>query len=433
MLSRYETTRTLLLCLGIASLLLLPGAAWAAAPTAPTAEEMWALIQSQQAEIAELRARVERAEADSARAERSRAITEERLDATTTYVEEYVATAAPATASRTTIGSYGEMHYNNLHAEDSAYDNKEMDYHRFVLFLGHEFTDRFRFFSEVEIEHALVEDTDDGSGAGEVELEQAYVDYLIDDNYYARAGLFLLPVGILNETHEPTTFYGVERNDVENVIVPTTWWEGGVGAGGRYGNGVSWDAGMTSGLMMPTEGSNAFRVRSGRQKVSEAVANDLGFSARLRYTGIPGLEVGGTLYYQHDMSQEGGDGLGKGLLTSTHAILNRGPFSLRALWAQWHFHGDAVKAADADRQTGWYVEPSYRFRTDFGDLGLYSRYEDVRGARLQDRFDQWELGMNFWPIDNVVFKVDYRDRSFDEESEHGRDFTGVDLGVGYQF
>ena len=84
-----------------------------------------------------------------------------------------------------------------------------------------------RFFSEFELEHSLVKDTQEGEEApGEVELEQAFIEYDFDQRNTARAGVFLLPIGILNETHEPPTFYGVERNTVENVIIPTTWWAG---------------------------------------------------------------------------------------------------------------------------------------------------------------------------------------------------------------
>ena len=195
------------------------------------------------------------------------------------------------------------MHYNNVDASDPDRDFEQIDFHRFVAFMGHEFTDRIRFFSEIEIEHSLVADTADGSNGGEVEIEQAYIEYDLDDRHFARTGLFLLPVGILNETHEPDTFYGVERNDVESIIIPSTWWEGGASAGGRYGNGLSWDFAVHSGLAMPTTGGNEFRVRSGRQKVAEANAENLAFTGRLKFTGLPGLELSGTLHYQDDASQ----------------------------------------------------------------------------------------------------------------------------------
>jgi hypothetical protein len=326
--------------------------------------------------------------------------------------------------SRTSIGGYGELHYNNVRSD--AGDSDEIDFHRFVLFFGHEFTDRIRFFSEFELEHSLA-----GDGApGEVELEQAYVEYALTDNTYAKTGLFLMPVGILNETHEPPTFYGVERNDVESIIIPSTWWEAGAGLRGNFGNGLSWDAAIHSGLAMPTEGGSAFRVRSGRQKVAEALASDPAATVRLRYTGIAGLELAASYQYQSDPSQVPGDGLDSGQLLTAHAIYQRDRFGLRALYGGWHFDGAAVEAAGADEQSGWYVEPSFRLAEKWG---IYARYEDIDGARQQDQFAQSEFGFNYWPTDGVVLKMDFRRREFDLPELGEADFDAIDLGFGYNF
>ncbi len=394
-----------------------------AAPSeaAPTLEELYALVQAQQAEINELKARLATNEA-------SHAVTEERLTATADYLETRLA-SAPPTERRSHIGGYGELHYNNLDADDSGGDVTEADFHRFVLYFGHDFSERLRFVSEIELEHSIVGEDNDG----EVELEQAYIEMDLDDSHYLKTGLFLVPVGLLNETHEPPTFYGVERNDVESVVIPSTWWEAGVGVGGHYSSGVSWDLAAHTGLETPITGSSAYRIRSGRQKVSNAAADNLAYSLRVSYTGVPGLELAGTLHYQTDMTQVDDDGMDEGLLTSIHGVWNLGNFTFKALWAKWDIDGSGIEAADVDQQDGWFVEPSYRFGFGDGALGLYFRYQDVDAARTVDRFDQWEVGFNYWPIDNVVFKFDYRDRQHDLTSEQGRDFQGIDLGVGYQF
>ncbi len=400
----------------------------------PSLEALWEIVQQQQQEIARLYNELQETRGQLTVAEEKVEITEEQLGITADYLDKI---AAPSEGEsrwgRTSIGGYGEMHYNNVDANDPDNSFERLDFHRFVTFIGHEFTDRIRFFSEVEIEHALVEDTADGSGPGEVEIEQAYIEYDLDERHFARTGLFVLPVGILNETHEPDTFYGVERNDVESIIIPSTWWEGGASAGGRYGNGLSWDFAVHSGLAIPTDGGSAFRVRSGRQKVANANAENLAFTSRLKFTGVPGLELSGTLHYQDDASQMGDDGLDDGTLVSLHGIWNWQRFQLRALWAQWNFEGDLVELADADKQTGWYVEPSFRLGRSSHDWGFYTRYEDVDGARAQDRFDQWQVGLNYWPTSNVVLKFDYRERDHDLSTELGRDFEAFDLGVGYSF
>jgi len=330
---------------------------------------------------------------------------------------------------KTTIGGYGELHYNKLSAQDPAHDVEMIDFHRFVLFFGHEFNDKTRFYSEVELEHALVADSG-GETPGEVELEQAFIEFDLRPGLHSRAGIFLLPVGIINETHEPTTFYGVERNDVENIIVPSTWWEAGAAINGRLGSDWDWVVAASSGLQMETTGSNAFRVRSGRQKVAKALASDGAITGRLRYMGISGLQAAVTVQYQFDPSQIANDGLDDGTLVEAHIDYQRSGFGLRALVAHWDFSGDAVEAAGADKQTGWYIEPSYRLNNK---LGFYTRYEEVDAARNSDQFNQWELGLNWWPAENVVIKFDYRDRSHDLDSERGRDFTGIDIGLGYSF
>jgi opacity protein-like surface antigen len=410
------------------SLLIASNSAWS---SDRSIEALWQLVESQQAQINQLTDELDATRSQLSNTRAKARITEEQLDVTASYVEQALAETSD---SRLSIGGYGEMHYNNLDANDSDNDLKEVDFHRFVTFMNYDFTDRIRLVTEVEIEHALTKDTADGSNTGEVEVEQAYIEYDLSDQYFARTGLFLLPIGILNETHEPPTFYGVERNNVESILIPSTGWEGGASIGGRYSNGISWDFAVTSGLDMPTDGSSAYRVRSGRQKVSNAAADDLAYTGRVKYTGVPGLELSGSLHYQTDPTQgNGGDLLDEGLLVSTHGIYTRGPFSLRALWAQWNFDGEGIEAADVDQQTGWYIEPSVKVRLLSKDWGFYTRYEDVEGGRDRDQFDQWELGFNFYPTDNVVLKFDYRDREHDMDSESGRDFSGFDLGVGYQF
>lgn len=187
--------------------------------------------------------------------------TEQKVEAASVQVEK-VASNPPSTkaswADKTRLGGYGELHYNKLDGEGGAPNKSETDFHRFVLFLGHEFNPRTRFFSELEVEHALA-----GEGKkGEVELEQAYVEFDLNDNHRAKAGVFLVPVGILNETHEPPTFYGVERNPIEGAIIPSTWWAGGAALSGQLGGGFSYDVALHEGL--GTTAAKGYMLHPGR-------------------------------------------------------------------------------------------------------------------------------------------------------------------------
>ncbi|MEH6502945.1 MAG: porin [Cycloclasticus sp.] len=328
-------------------------------------------------------------------------------------------------ADKTTLGGYGELHYNNLSGKGGASDKDEIDFHRFVLFFGHEFNDDIRLFSELELEHSIAGDGKEG----EIELEQAYLDIDLNDNHTARAGLFLLPVGIINETHEPPTFYGTERNPVEKNIIPATWWAAGAGAHGQLGAGFSYDAYVHSGLAV----DDGFSVRSGRQKVSKAKANDLAATARLKYTGIAGLELAVSAQHQQDMGQGLVTGLESGNLIETHAIWTTGPLTLKALYAMWDINGSAVKAAGADKQEGFYLEPSYRLSDKFGLFARFNQWDNLAGSNSGTATDsekqQWDVGINYWPHEDVVIKADYQYQS----NDNGKEQNGLNLGVGYQF
>ena len=329
-------------------------------------------------------------------------------------------------AGQTSLGGYAEVHYNNLNGDTAAQDKTEIDLHRFVLFLGHQFSEDVRFYSELEVEHAVA-----GEGAdGEVELEQAFIEWDYMRGHAARAGVFLMPVGLLNETHEPDTFYGVERNNVEKNIIPTTWWEAGIGATGEVLPGLSYNASVTSGLKLA---DGDFKVRDGRQKASEADANDLAYTAALSYVAAPGVTIGGTVQYQSDLTQsDPASTVGRidGVLTEAHIDVQRGNLGLRALVANWSFDDEINQLADgADQQFGWYLEPSYLLSDNLGVFARYSEWDNQAGANLATKTDQIDLGFNYWLVDNVVLKADYQIQ--DSEANKGQD--GFNLGVGWSF
>jgi hypothetical protein len=350
--------------------------------------------------------------------------TEERLEVLTQEVEalrKEVQTKEAPGAKRVNIGGYGELHYNHLDSKN------EIDFHRFVLFFGYNFTDRIRFFSEFELERALVRDTPSGAPRGEVELEQAFLDFDLTDNHTARGGLFLIPVGIINETHEPPTFYGVERNPVETNIIPSTWWEGGAALYGNLAPGLRYDFAFTSGLAVPTSGGNAFLIRSGRQKVSNAIANDPAYTARLKWTGMPGVELATTLQYQQDVTQSALADSVSALLTEAHAVFTRGPFGLRALYAQWNLDGAAPEAVGRDKQKGWYVEPSFKITPKFGVFARYNEWDNEAGNATDSNKKQTDIGFNYWPHEQVVIKVDMQNQSGTVDND------GFNVGIGYMF
>ena len=402
----------------------------------PSPEEMWQIIQTQQQTIEELKARLD---------ETDRSVEQNitALEVTADAVEAVTMRPETDTAGQTFIGGYGELHYNNL-SDDQTVDGDDSrdrtDFHRFVLFVGHEFSDSIRFFSELELEHSL-----SGEGQpGEVELEQAWVEMDLNDRHRVRAGLDILPIGIINPTHEPDTFYGVERNRIESEIIPATWWEAGLAMNGELAPGWNYDLVLHNGLAVPTTGGSAFRPRSGRSKVAEADDLALATTARIRYTAIPGLELSLAGQYQDDITGTADDIDVSATLLESHVIWqHRSGLGLRALYARWDMGDDTAldpAVFNAGSLSGWYIEPSYRFRLGsgrWGDLGLFARYSSwdernqISGAHLFEEFEQITTGLNWWPHDNVVIKFDAQWE--DADGQVDRLLDGINLGLGYQF
>ena len=334
-------------------------------------------------------------------------------------------------SNKSSWGGYGELHYNNLEGQGPGVsDTKKVDFHRFVLYFGHEFRDDLRFFSEFELEHALVKDIGDSTttenGPGEVELEQAYIQYDFNETTQITSGLFLMPIGILNETHEPDTFYGVERNTVEKNIIPSTWWEAGVMVTKELKPGLTADIALTSGLESK---ASAYKPRDGRQKVASASARSLATIGRLKYTAIPGLELAGSLFMQTDYCQGAVVGCGSATAWETHAIYKKDKFQLRALYAGWNIDGDAVKTAGADKQNGYYLEPAYRFNDKWGAFARYESYDNKDGNSTDTEVEARSIGFNYWIDPTVVAKFDYVDQS---KANNG-DSDGINIGIGYSF
>ena len=326
--------------------------------------------------------------------------------------------------SSTHFGGYGELHANMLENQVTGEDSNVLDLHRFVLFFSHDFNDRTRFMSELEVEHAW---SGDGK-PGEVELEQAYIEYDWATNQSMRAGVFLVPVGILNETHEPPTFYGVERNPVEKNIIPTTWWEGGLQFHGGFADAWRYDAAFHSGLY--TDADDNYAIRAGRQKVAKAKFDSGAATGRIRWLGVPGLELSASVQYQDDITQETDPTAGSAWLYTGHVSWQHKAFGLRALYANWSLDGEGPEEIGADRQNGWYIEPSWRFNDKWGVFARYNRWDNKAGNNNDTEYSQWDIGINYWLHPNVVFKLDYQDQ---DAPDGKKELDGWNLGVGYQF
>jgi hypothetical protein len=344
------------------------------------------------------------------------------------------------------ISGYMEVHLNA--PLDRVDGDPTVDFHRFVLLFNHSFSDRLRFVGELELEHAFVEGLEE---AGEVELEQAYIDLLYKPSLNFRAGMLLVPVGIINERHEPPVFYGVERPFVDTVIVPTTWFDVGAGVHGRVGSLGSYRAYVMAPLDA-TEFSADEGLRGGVQKGSEANVRNVALTGRLEFTRVSGLTVGVSGW-------RGDTGFNVPRLDPTVGVFEvdaryrRSGFETRAQFARV-FIADAARLNDAltlligvapniARQLqGAYVEASYLFRpTRWGhELGVFGRFEDFdtqyrmpEGMAPIPAFNRgaFAVGANYYLDPDVAIKFDYTHQR--NASTLRRAPRSVNVGLGWWF
>ena len=345
------------------------------------------------------------------------------------------------------MGGYGEVHFTNATGPNTP---GVVNLARFVVYLAHTFDDRLTFRSEVEIEDAKVEG---GQPGGEVSVEQAFLDYRLGDWLTLRTGLLLAPVGIINETHEPPTFNGVDRPGFDNDVIPTTWREIGVGALGTIpgGSGLAYRVYLVNGLR--AEGFSASEgIREGRQEGQLASFANPSFTGRLEWAR-PGLKIGGSFWYGGTANQDATLGTGTFAapvtLISFDARYEVGALSLRGVFANINV-GDAAAInaryaiAVGSRIAGGYLEGAYDVLpllapASTQKLNVFARHErfdthagvptgTTKDESLARRITTF--GLTYKPTWNTVFKGDYQ---INRDAAGANAFEVVSLGIGYQF
>lgn len=342
------------------------------------------------------------------------------------------------------LAGYGEMLYERYdqQLESGARSPRaaQLDFLRLVLYSGYRFGDRFLFNSEIELEHT-----------NEVSVEFAYVDYMVNDHVTLRAGLLLVPLGLVNEFHEPTVFVGSRRSETETRIIPSTWRENGAGVLGTAGP-VSFRAYLLNGLN--AGGFSSDGLRGGRQKGARAKAADLAVAARLDYTLVPGIFIGGAIYRdgadQDQYASDARDADVKTTIGEAHAQAQLRGLDVRGLFARAAV-GEAGRLNQARGLTGnrsisesmhgGFVQLGYNLlalRTNRMWLTPYYRFEAVDTqesiaagfvADLSKRGTFHTVGVEFRPIYNVVLKADYQPTS--NKAAVGR--TQFNINLGYAF
>lgn len=354
--------------------------------------------------------------------------------------------AATRSAMPTTVlTSYGEINLNRStrHPQDT-----QADLRRFVLGVQHRFDERTTLVTELEVEHAVASAGD----KGEVALEQAYVERQLNPTWALRAGLFLMPVGLLNQNHEPTAYFGVERNHVETAIIPSTWREGGVQFVGAFDNGLTVNLGLSTGFDLTKWDATSSDGRdsplgSVHQEMQLAKARDLALFGAVNWRGVPGLQVGASVF-------SGGATHGQAAASSritlwdVHARWTPGRWDLSALYTRATISNAAAlnlplvgnttlipAAFDGSYlQAGYHLwrQGSYRL-TPFVRWERYntaSRYAALPAGLTPDASAAeraWTLGANLEFVPGLVVKADWQRYARDREQDR------VNLGLGWSF
>lgn len=353
-----------------------------------------------------------------------------------------------AAGPSTVITGYGELNYNRPTKNASA---AQTDVRRAVIGIQHRFDEKTKMVSEFEWEHAIASASD----AGESAIEQLYVERQFDNGLRAKAGLFLIPAGLLNTAHEPTAYYGVERNFVETAIIPSTWREVGLGLSGDFANSLAWDAGLTTGFDITkwdaaSEEGRESPLGSIHQEGQLAKSRNLSAHMALNWRGVPGLLVGGSVFTGNAGHKTAGFAAPDARVTvyDLHTRYTPGHWDLSAVYARGEIRNvDALNLTFVGEPNpvpasfaGWYAQAAYQlFKSGDYVFSPFARYENFNTAK---RFSSvpaspgiptaanenvYTVGANLTVGEGVVLKADYQ--KFGEDKTRDR----LNLGVGFSY
>ena len=371
--------------------------------------------------------------------------------------------AAPSPLENLSLWGYGEAYYTH-----PIHDNQksQADLARAVFGIGYRFDENTTFNSEFEVEHA-VSSADD---VGEFEVEQFYVDHQINRSVAVKAGLFLIPSGLLNLKHEPTHFYGVQRNFVETLIIPATWREGGVGLHGDTDVGIDWDVGVTTGLNLAGRDINPETpqyttalelgingvgpMAATHQELSLASAQYLSQYLALGYKGIPGLNIGASVFTGNAAVPTVPANLPKQRVTlwEAHTRWTPAKFDLSALYARgtisnteaYNLANPGVSNPTPGAFNGWYLQGAYNLwrnetyrvapfmRWEYYNMGasyagIAPGFSPVPAGFPANNDHVFTTGLNFYVTPNVVLKADW------QNFRSNKDLSRFDMGLGLAF
>ncbi len=332
------------------------------------------------------------------------------------------------------IGGYGEMYYSNSKVEGATAGKSVVDVYRFVPYIGYKFSDNIILNTEIEFEHGG--SSDGTTRDGYVVVEFMYLDFLINKNLNARVGNFLVPMGLINERHEPTLFTTVQRPGTSKYLIPSTWHENGLMAFGNIGDDISYKVAMITGLSTGDNGSKW--IRNGRGGSYKQTNPEFAGVARVDYTGVNGLFVGASTYFGASNNGEESNTL----MYDVHGDYKVSGFRAYGVYTQTLRSKSATISTTAVKKAnGGFLNLSYNLLATTNSnysLPLFAQYESINPqAELADgsslsAVNTTTVGLNFFPHEQVVLKADYA-MADNDLSDSGKSSDVFSLSMGFIF
>lgn len=334
---------------------------------------------------------------------------------------------------KSTLAGYGELHYNVVEPQNGQ-TQKTFDFHRFVIFYGFQWNEKWSLKSELEVEHNVVE-----GSKGEVALEQAYINFHYADWLGFQAGVLLTPAGIVNEFHEPPTFFGVERPMYQKVIIPTTWSANGISIYGMY-KGFRYKFSVLEGMngdgINPKSG-----IREARYNGHKSDGHNLMYNLRLDYQNVPGLLFGASATLNKAR--------GTGFAVPWNLLEFHAKYEANNLYSVFEIANISYSDINLERSFGYYFDLGYNvaslwdWETKVIPFARYTTYNTAasiknnsmiyNGNTINDQtfnYNKWMLGLSVKPIDEIVVKFDY---SQEKNKLTDAKTTYWNVGFGYFF
>jgi hypothetical protein len=320
----------------------------------------------------------------------------------------------------TKISGYGELEYIFNKDNGNGNGGNTLDPHRVVLNVTSQLADWIDFNSELEWEHG----GSDGGADGSISVEQAYLTFRLNPALRVNTGVMLMPMGAVNQNHEPVNFYSSARPALDTFLIPSTWQEMGLGISGALHSKVDYQ-------LMAVTGLNGAKfdaekgLREGRQGCGKDSNRNFAVTGRLDVRPLENVSTSLSLYSGN--SAPSGSPTAYTTIAAIDARYRFSDFELAGEYVHvYQDRPDVLNTEIGRNMSGYWVEGAWhamptawkKGKLSNADAVLFARYSQLNtqegGAsdpsKTSGRFNRnyTTAGISFMPIPSVAIKADYQ-------------------------